>query len=654
MKVYRQRNEIITEVEFEEVKRFTDFYTEIEVDTETTGLDPITDDIICIQLGCPEVQYLIEWDEELIPFLKELFWDTSKTFIFQNAKFDLQFFYKHRIVFPNNIYDTFLAECVIYCGLDFIRKGLDALGERYLDVDISKAIRSDIPALGLTPEVIKYSLNDVRYLTLIKREQEKVINKNSLTNAVRLDCSFVRALAYMEFCGIGFDQESWLKKAYKDKLALNEVIKELNDAVIAIGDPRFVTYGDLFSGEGKVCNILWSSDTQPIPFFESLGLDLWIEEKGVRKKSIGTKVITPQKDKHPIIPLFMKFQKLAKLVSSFGEDYIKFVNPVTGRIHTTFKQIVNTGRMSCGNSKQNKPNLQQVPRGAEHRGCFIAGEGNVILASDYSSQEARVFANKCLDENLLNFYDSGESDMHSLVAKMSYPELRDCTLKEIATEYPDKRQSAKSIGFAIQFGGNGYTIANNASIPLEEGEAIYKAYMDGFSGIAKYFDEQSAFVLSRGYVYFNDITKRRSYIPFFKEFKKDEAEVKAMDWKVYRQEKALDSPLFRNVLKPKVQNYFRKKGDITRISYNYSTQGTAADITKTAACIIFNKILENDWFMKVMLILSVHDEILTEFPEEMTEIISPIVKDAMERAGDIFYTRVRLTATPQIGKQWEH
>lgn len=657
MVVYRQFKEKITVVEFSEVERFIQYYAEIEVDTETTGFDPHIDEIQCVQLGNAEVQYLIVWNDEIIPFLQKLFLRTDKVFIFQNAKFDLQFFYKHSILFANNIYDTFLAESIIACGLDFVRKSLDVLAERYLKVDLSKDIQSEVATLGLTKEVIQYALNDVRYLSRIKAEQVKIIRVRNLGNTLRLDCSFVRVLAYIEYCGIGFDSKRWLEKSAKDKLALQEVEAKLNKAVIDMGDTQFIAYGDLFSGEDFACKINWNSDTQPIPLFEKLGLNLWVEEKGKLKKSIGAKVITPYKDKHPIIPIYLEYSKYQKRVSTFGEAYLKFIHPITGRIHTTYKQIVNTGRMSCGNAKQKppKPNLQQVPADPEHRECFIASEGHLLIAADYSGQEAVVFANKCLDENLLAFYDEGLGDMHSYVALLCFPsELGGVVLDDVKKMRPDLRQKAKAAGFAIQFGGNGYTIANNLSLAPAEGDTVYSAYMSAFPGLAKYFEEVSTEVLSRGYIHFNEITNRRSYIDFFHEYQKLEQEVKGFDWKLYREEKAGDTDYFKNVLKPKVQSYFRKKGDITRKSYNYPVQGTAADITKTASCIIFNRILKEGWFNIVKFVHIVHDEIIMEVPESMAEQVAGIVKEAMEEAGRIFYTRVPLTATPLVSKVWEH
>jgi len=657
MEVWRQYKGKIKKVEIQEVDRFIEYTKEIEVDTETTGFDPYLDKILCVQLGSPEVQYLIPWCDEIKDRLKPLFLRTDKTFLFQNAKFDLKFFYSHELWFNNNIYDTFLAESVIACGLDFIRKSLDVLADRYLKVDISKAIRGDISRLGLTREVIEYGLNDVRYLTLIKNEQTKIIQKNNLTNALRLENSFVRALAYIEYSGIGFDREAWVTKTNEDRRKLTEIEKMLNQAVIDMGDQRFITYGDLFSGEEFACKINWNSPKHTIPFFESLGLNLWVEEKGKKKKSTDQKVLIPQKGKHPIVSLYLEHSKYTKRVSTFGESYFKFIHTETGRIHTSYKQVMNTGRLSCGNARQTPPtpNLQQIPNDNPHRHCFISKKGNKLIASDYTGQENVVFANKCLDPALLDFYDKGVGDEHSLIAKMCYPkETEGLDLIEIKDEKPELRNKAKAAGFAIKFGGNGFTISNNLSIPKDEGTEIYEAYMKGFPEVARYFKEVSEISMERGYMLFNEITNRRSYIDFFKEFQASVEDIKKVNWAEYRKEKAIDSVYYNEVLKPRVQKYFRKHGDIYRTALNYPIQGTAADITKTATCIILNRIMKEGWMNIVKLVHLVHDEILVECPDDMADMVSSIVKEAMETAGALFYTRVPLKAVPAVGDVWIH
>lgn len=125
------------------------------------------------------------------------------------------------------------------------------------------------------------------------------------------------------------------------------------------------------------CGINWNSQKQVIPLFKELGINTEVVDKetGKLKDSIDATVLNLQKNIHPLIDTYIDYSKAHKLTSTFGLNYLKFVNRATGRIHTTYKQLMNTGRLSSG--EQNKstgetyPNLQQVPSDEEHRSCFV-------------------------------------------------------------------------------------------------------------------------------------------------------------------------------------------------------------------------------------------------------------------------------------------
>lgn len=449
MKVYKrnQDNHQVEECELSEVIDFLEKTSEIECDTETWGFDPHTKEILCIQFGNTSNQYLIEWDDSLVEVLNPYFTDNNKLFIFQNAKFDLQFLYKKGIV-PKNIYDTLLVEINITNGKQFGNRGLDSLVEKYAHQHMSKDVRDTIVRVGLTKEVIDYGLDDVKYLSIIKQQQLEEVNRLGLDKTIQLDNEFVKVLAYTEFCGIGFDSEKWLEKCEKEQIEWVSKEKELNDLVIS--DPKlkkFIQYGTLFDPPGTiVCSVNWRSPAQVLEVFHKLGIDATIEEDGEEKGSVGKQVL--QKNKHvPLVKTYSDYITVNKRITSFGKSYVKYINEKTGRIHTSYQQILNTGRMSSGNKLHDKPNLQQVPNDAVHRDCFIAEKGHSMICADYTGQEAVIFANFCKDSNLLKFYDDNLGDMHSYVAKLCFPEeLQDVTLKEVKKVRPDLRQKAKAAG----------------------------------------------------------------------------------------------------------------------------------------------------------------------------------------------------------------
>ena len=658
MRVFK-RNQINQSVEttsLEEVMDFIKKTVEIECDTETWGFDPHSKDILCIQFGNKNNQYLIEWDDVLVEHIKPIMEDSNKLFLFQNAKFDLQFLYKKGII-VSKIYDTYLAEIIITNGATFSGRGLDDLVLKYAKKAMSKEVRDTIVRVGLTEAVIDYGLDDVKYLSIIKEQQMVKIKEYNLENTLKLDNEFVKVLAYTEFCGIGFDKEKWLEKCDNEEKEWLKKEKELSELVIA--DDRlkkYVQYGSLFDPPGTlVCTVNWRSPQQVQEVFKKIGIDVTIEGDGEVKDSVG-KIVLQKNKEIPLVKTYSEYITINKRITSFGKDYLKNVNDNTNRIHTVYQQILNTGRMSSGNKKQNKPNLQQVPSDHVHRDCFIAAPGTKLICADYTGQEAVIFANKCMDKNLLAFYDKNLGDMHSYVAALCFPsELSGMTLDEIKKKRPDLRQKAKAAGFAIQFGGIGYTISTNLGISEEEGNEVYKGYTEAFPEMFDYFKKVSSESKENGYITFNNITKRKFFFDFMNEFIKLEEKIKQKDfWKDYKKEKDEESTYFLQVLKPMVKKYFKYKGIIERTSYNYPVQGSAADCTKYAAYLFWKWVLENNLFNTVKFVNIVHDEIIVECPDDIVEKCKKQLKDCMEKAGTYFCRRVPLHADPQIADRWVH
>jgi DNA polymerase-1 len=428
----------------------------IGADTETMGMDPHTCSLLSLQLGDETKQFVIDVSTINILEYKPLL--ESKTLIFHNAKFDLKFLFYYKIV-PTKIYDTFLVERILTTGIDTVRRSLDAVVQRYCSVELDKSVRSHIQKEGLSARVIKYAADDVKYLHQVKDKQEIALQANELNRTASLDNEFVIALAYIEFCGFYLNAKQWQKKCEEDKKDL-QVVKERLDAFILTNSEEYRHLIDnqlsLFD-EGIKCKINWASSQQVIPFMQSLGVDTLTKDKltGMMKNSIDKKVLGPQKKKHPIISTYIEFTEHQKVVSTYGENWFEYINSSTGRIHSNYQQIMNTGRLSSGQKGDKKrglpqlPNMQNIPSDSRTRSCFQAQAGNMLIVSDYSGQEQIVLANKSLDKDLLYFYSSGLSDMHSFIASKIFPELVGLSLDEIKEKHKAKRQIAKGAGFAI-------------------------------------------------------------------------------------------------------------------------------------------------------------------------------------------------------------
>ena len=360
----------------------------IQLDSETTGFDPHTQDLLTLQLGSTEHQFVIDATTVDLSPLTNLLQDTNKVILIHNAKFDLKWLYKLNIRPFGNIYDTFLAERVISTGLDLHKKSLAACVKRYCNIELPKEVRSQINRLGIyNSRVLKYAANDVKYLEDIYHAQQEIIKREELNRALELDNLFVCVLAYTEYFGIKLDKKMWFDKSKEDKNKLNKIKEKLDNLVVEYSNQqnhiKYLKQPDLFNKK-FTCGINWNSQSQVIPLFKELGLELSTVDRktGLIKDSVESKIIKSQKDKHEIVATYLQYQKAAKLVSTYGFEFLKHVNPVTQRIHSNFTQIMNTGRLSSGGS--GTVNLQNIPGGKE-RECFTVEKGNIFVVSDYSS-----------------------------------------------------------------------------------------------------------------------------------------------------------------------------------------------------------------------------------------------------------------------------
>jgi len=627
---------------------------EIALDTETEGLDPYTKKLLLIQLGNEEFQVLFDinsYGGNIPVELKAFLNGCSSLFILQNAKFDLKFLF-HQGVIIKKIYDTMLAEIILTNGLQYSGRDLATLAMKYGKIYLDKSVRGELINSGLSDAVLNYGARDIACLPIIKAKQMEKAIELKLTTAIQLDNSFVVPLAYTEYCGIGIDLPRWLEKTRKNLLEALELKLQLEEKLWQ--DKKYKYFSgmqDMFTGKYE-CTINWDSPKQVIELFKDYGINVILKDKGENKETIDAKVLEPQKKKFDIIPPYLQYKGKQKEVSTYGDNWKRYINLVTGRIHTTYQQLMDTSRLSSGNKRDGTPNLQNIPSDAETRACFIPGFGNILIDADYSSQEQIVLANFSEEENLLNFYKKGFKDMHSYVAFLMYEDIRRCSIEEltpdkldyIKKEYADKRFLAKIAGFSINYGGNGSTIAKNCSIPAKDGEFVYKSYFEAFPGLKEYFDLVAERAFHFGYVQFNNVTRRK----FF--FDQDENDY-------FLTKEMVEDPYFwQTQANPRElqRRYNKAKSDIQRLAQNYPIQGTSADITKYACILFFSEILKRNWWLKVKIVNLVHDEILVECPIDMMDEVKEVLVNSMQDAGKPFCKIVPLKADAVHGDHWVH
>lgn len=574
------KNEVYKIISVEESLKLLNTLTIVGLDTETEGLDPWTKGLKSIQLGNYEFQIVID-TTTISPLVYKEYLESDRLFIGWNLKFDLKFLFRQGIV-PKRVWDGYLAERLMWLGYPpgIHSLSLKSAGENYLGIELDKSVRGKIIYAGLTEDVIVYSANDVKYLEKIMRLQYEELVKKGLEKAIIYENKFVLPLAYCEYCGIKLDVNKWKAKMQKDEERVKNALAKCNEWFIK-NEPKskyiFIDrQGDFFNGfnlEPQV-TLNWNSAKQLIPIFKKYGVDVTTENKenGGTKDSIDAKSLKPQKDKCSLIPLYLEYKEAIKVTSTYGENFLKQVNPISGRIHTNYQQMgADTTRLTSGGkdkaAKIEYINLLNLPANAETRACFVAEKGNKWISIDYSGQETYLMASIANDEAIIKELTEGSGDIHSLTAYMSYHEIpRDTPIKEIKKKYHNLRQEAKGIEFAINYGGDANTISKNKGIPIEEAKKIYNSYMSGFKGLKKYQDFRRKDWFNKGYILLNNLTGHKAYIYDYKELLEDKEWMASLDWDYYREMKSC-CPECDTV--QRVRHFFRRKSASEKQSINY-------------------------------------------------------------------------------------
>lgn len=406
----------------------------IAVDTETKGRDPHVKEIITLQLGTPEHQYVIDCRYYDIKIFKDLL--EKRNLILHNSKFDYKFL-KAAGITIESIYDTMLAECVIFCGYKGHGYGLKALCERYCNVHLNKDVRGEFFLVGdkpFTTTQILYAATDVKHLHDIKDQQAVYINKYDLNHTIWLENNAVKALADIEFNGMFLDKNDWLKIADDSEKKFDEITLELdtivlNDPILSNKIPKNKQL-DLFAENVRETMINYSSPMQILRIINMLGFE--VEDTSDRSLS---KIA----NKHDFIKKLQEYREVKTIVERYGRSFSSNINRHTGRIHTDFWQVLNTGRISSGNDEMSAPNLQNIPADNKFRNCFKARPGFLWVSVDYSSQELRLMADGSKEKAFIDVINSGE-DLHCYAGSIMFK-------RTITKADKDLRNKAKTINF---------------------------------------------------------------------------------------------------------------------------------------------------------------------------------------------------------------
>lgn len=580
----------------------------IELDTETTGLDPHTCSLLTQQFGTEYDQFVID-NKTIDPTYFKPILESNRLFILQNAKFDLRFFLKLGIDIKN-VYDTFLVECILTTGLEDRKLGLDALAMKYCGAVLDKSIRGGIHREGLTTRVVKYCADDVTYLKQIMDKQMEQVRKYNLENVVRLENQVTRVFARMEYNGISINKEKWLDIAEITEKGTLEIEAKLDSILeselkLAKYIPKYVQT-NLFDFEERELDINWGSPLQKLNILKDLGFDT---------NSTGDRFLQTNKDKHPLVKELINYNRYSKLASAFGKEFLKFVNKNTGRVHYNVWQILSTGRISVS-----EPNLNQIPSkgdlGKQIRNCFVAKDGYKIVGGDFSGMELRIIAEFSKDPLWVNAFNEGQ-DLHSVLCAATF----DIPITDVKQETPFKkgvsyRDIQKTINFGLAYGMSKFKLADTMQIPVGEADKIIKKFFKVVPNVQRFLDSLGELAKARGYI--------KSGQPY--------GRIRWFD--------GYD-----------VKDNFVRQGEIERAGKNTPIQGTNGDIIKSALIKVQSFI--DDKQLPTNILLSVYDEIQTECPEDIADWWKLELDRIMVEAAKEVIKSVPIVVDCKISNYWD-
>ena len=346
------------------------------------------------------------------------------------------------------------------------------------------------------------------------------------------------------------------------------------------------------------------------------------------------------------------------------------INPKTGRIHTTFKQLgAASGRLSCGSKQPNTDlakaikvspkectycNLQQLPADEPTRSAFVAPEGYNFVSADFSAEESRLGADIYQDKEFLKEFKEGSGDTHNMFAWIVYNDeckalgCKDAT--EVKKKAPKWRKAVKGFEFGYMFGAAAPTLAATAGCTVEEAQEVVNKLDKAFSGMTAFAKKGAAFVRSHGYIIINPQTGHRLTWWDWDTWKERQKRFNAQgfwdDFKAHHKGTG-------DALCMEVRHHFQAASKYDRLARNVVTQGTGAIILKSAMTTLFNWIVDNGYFNIIHICVAVHDEINCDYPKEVEDFPN-ILETIMEQAAAKYCKSLAIPAEASVSDHWVH
>ena len=577
--------------------------SELSIDTETSSLDPHQADLIGISIS-PKIgeAYYIPLkhknfdnlsEKNVLKKLQHILEDKSIKKIGQNIKFDYIILY-HRGIDIEPLEDTMLMSYVLDAGKN--RHNMDTLSKIHLGhktisyKDLVGTGKKQINFNEVEIDVAKdYAAEDADItFRLYKKFLLDLKNEKLMSIYETFEKPLIKILAHMEMTGIKLD------KKFLNKLSVNfqKKISDLEKKIFKISKKEFKIgstkqLGEVLYNELKISAL-----------------------KKTKKGSFatGASVLEDLAYKgHDLPQLVLAWRQLTKLKNTYSDSLPEFLNPSTGRVHTSFLlAATTTGRLASSD-----PNLQNIPiksnDGKEIRKAFVSDKEYKLLSADYNQIEMRILADLADVKELKKAFNNKE-DIHSLTASQVF----NVKIKDVTSEL---RRKAKAINFGIIYGISQYGLAKQISVTTSEADQFLKSYFKKFPEIKDYMSTTINFCRKSGYV--NNIFGRKTHITGIND--------KNFNVRNFQERAAINAPI----------------------------QGSASELMRMAMINIYEKIK----FKKIRdckLLLQIHDELIFEVKKDNIENIKKLVETGMKsvQKSDLHSFSIPILIDVNIGENW--
>ena len=451
----------------------------------------------------------------------------------------------------------------------------DTEGMQKVDEDPQESLEGRLVSYLLNPEVAYNPLQPIQWEML--KADTSLWN---LYQEVELPLSTI--LREMEQAGVRIDVDM-LKQA---EIQLNDELQVLEQQIYTAAETTFNINSPKQVGE---------------VLFDQLKLDAKAKKSKTGQYSTSEEVLLALKPKHPVVGMILEYRELKKLISTYISALPTYINPETGKIHTTYNQTVTaTGRLSSSN-----PNLQNLPirseRGQLIRQAVIPDDGCMFLSADYSQIELRLMAHFSQDPHMVEAFRSGQ-DIHAATAAKIF----NVPIEQVTK---DQRRQAKTANFGIIYGISAFGLAQQLDCSRAEAKALIDGYFAAFPGVIDYIERQKQLAREQGYAV--TLFGRKRYLP---DILSHNATVRS-----FAERNAVNSPI----------------------------QGTAADIIKMAMVTIHRRLKEEG--LRAQMIMQVHDELNFNVPMDEVDKVREIVVSEMQ---NVVHLTVPLIADCGVGTNW--